>query len=793
MPSLVRACRTGAAWLVLAGAAAAQQASHWAFTPPQRVVPPAQAGSADTIDAFVGAALAKRGQRLAPPAAPGELLRRVTLDLTGLPPTPEAIAAFEREPSEAAYLAAVDRLLASHAYAERMAWPWLQAARYADTDGYQNDPTRGMWAWRDWLVEALHTNLPFDRLTEWMLAGDLLPEASDEQRLASGFLRNGAHNGEGGRIAEETRVESLFDRTETVGTVWLGLTMECARCHDHKHDPISQREYYALAAYFDQTSETGAGNDGRARPTMRYLPPAQKLRAAELRERLAATPSSVKASAWRQLGPQRKVAEPLPLLAAEGWRTVAEYADGVVHALPDTVGATYLRRTLTVERDVALPISLGSDDGLRVWCNGELLLSRDVRRGAAPDQDAVTLALRTGDNELLLEIDNTGGIGGFYFDQRDAERQAWRDELAALERQAATVLVMDSLPVDRRRTTRVLDRGAYDRGGAVVGPGVPTVFGAGPQGDDRLALARWLTSPANPLAARVAVNRAWQTLFGRGLVTTPDDFGTHGAPPSHPELLDWLAVWFVDSGWDAKALHRLIVTSATYRQTASASAEAYADDPDNVWLARGARRRLPSWLLRDQALALGGLLVQRVGGPPVRPYQPDGVWEEATFGQIRYVRDDGEALYRRSLYTFWRRIVGPTNLFDEAPRQACTVRESRTNSPLHALVTWNDEAYVEAARAMAGRATAAGTTSTERIAWLWRTATARPPTAAELDVLLRRHEDALVRYRANPERAAALLSVGAAPPPADSSAVELAALAIVAAVILNTDEVLSRP
>ncbi|MCA8952495.1 MAG: DUF1549 domain-containing protein, partial [Planctomycetes bacterium] len=714
--------------------------AHWAFVPPRADEPPPARDPGwpqNGIDRFVLARLADAGLTPNPPAPPAALLRRVTLDLTGLPPSPEDVATFAADPSDAAYERAVDRLLASPHYGERMAWPWLEAARYADTDGYQDDPTRTAWPWRDWLVRALNDNLPFDRFTIAMLAGDLLPDATPDQRLATAFLRNNAHNGEGGRIAEETRIENVFDRTETTATVWLGLTFECARCHDHKFDPITQRDYYGLFAFFDQTSETGEGRRrGALAPTMRCDPDPNAERRlgdiarelAELESRLFGDDPELDAEEhdwelvsgehvrtahaamrpsqpgrWERCGPfevAERDADTLfghefpPEWGGGAWQPDMGLTDGEVLALPTGQYALYFRRTIAVPSTRRMTLSLGSDDGLQLWCNGELVLQNDTRRGATPDQERAELRLRAGPNELLVKIVNTGGIGGIYcravdetvpdlpaaiaraLAQPSAERDdtarrslrrhfraervaGWLDlerqrdallaEQRALERRFLTVSVMDELPTDRRRTTHVLERGSYRQPRDAVTADTPGFLPPLP-GDaaaDRLALARWLVAADHPLTARVAVNRAWQTFFGRGLVATSEDFGRQGERPTHPALLDWLARRFVASGWDVKALHRLIVTSATYRQSAAADGADFAADPHNERLARSSRRRLPAWMLRDQALALGGQLAARLGGAPVRPYQPAGVWAEATFGTIRYQPGSGDELHRR--------------------------------------------------------------------------------------------------------------------------------------------------
>ncbi len=869
--------------------AGAPWSSHWAFAPPDDPIPP---GVVDTswprngIDTFVLARLEAEGLRPNRPAEPGALLRRVHLDLTGLPPTPDELDAFLADPSERAYEQVVDRLLASPRHGERMAWPWLEATRYADTDGYQGDPTRNAWPWRDHLVRMLNANQRFDRFTIEALAGDLLPDATPEQRLATGLLRNNAHNGEGGRIAEETRVENVFDRTETVGTVWLGLTLECARCHDHKYDPIPQRDYYRLYAFFDQTSESGSGRRGGVlAPAMNWTSEADRVRLAALDRQLAALAAALLADdpaldaaqqAWEteqaaalraaqaefvasELGgwqrsrdfappgddPNRMFAEayaPERLdEAGAQWHEAAELRDGEALQLPEGQYTTYFRRTIHSPTARRMQLSLGSDDAIRVWCDGEQVLANDVRRGVRADQESVTLRLQPGTHQLLVKIVNTGGLGGFYFRvveetpgdlpaetvqallaeartdeqrnalrlafrranvtghaEREAERDALRTERDALRQRGMQVSVMDHLPPERRRTTHVLGRGDYQSPGEAVTAGTPEFLP--PLADHspehpptRLDLARWLVSGQHPLVARVAVNRAWQTFFGRGLVATQEDFGRQGERPTHPDLLEWLAYEFVASGWNVKALHRRIVLSATYRQSAAAAPGSFADDPQNLLLARSPRFRLPAWMLRDQALALSGRLVEQLGGAPVRPYQPAGIWDEATFGVIRYQQDDGAALYRRSLYTFWRRIVGPTFFFDTPARLTCTVRRSETNTPLHALTTLNETGFVEAARGLAERSFGQASRTDDRIAWLFRAATCRSPEPAELAVLRARFEESRTLFANAPPRAGALLGVGAAAPATALPPDEFAALTVVASVVLNLDEVLTRP
>ncbi|MGB7348040.1 MAG: PSD1 and planctomycete cytochrome C domain-containing protein [Pirellulaceae bacterium] len=871
----------------------AKWSEHWSFVPPAPpTVPPDNSGwSRGEIDRFVLAKIRAKGMTPQAEASRETLIRRVSLDLTGIPPTPGEVDAFLSDQSPDAYEKVVDRLLQSPQYGQRMAWEWLDASRYADTDGFQGDPTRTMWPWRDWLVDALNDNMPFDQFTIEMLAGDLLPDATAEQILATGFNRNHMFNGEGGRIAEETRVENVFDRAETTGTIWLGLTMTCCRCHDHKYDPISQKEYFQLYAFFDNTSETGRSGRGKTEPIINYLSPelrqqrdlvAQQLSVAEseiaapiaeldqqqsqweseAKAAIADYKSDLKLGSWwklgpiakpgrkafdADLGPEKKVDLEAAIKVDDKtelrWTQEPKLADGKVHELPGTVGATYFYRTLHTASKKQVLLSLGSDDAIKAFVNGKEVLSNFAARPAVADQELITIDLKAGDNDLLIKIVNTGGIGGFYFDKRKesvmglyndvidalntavgkrkpAQRQLlqehfrsqhwpqWKtlsqkrkelqQQLTQIDKQATTVMVMDNLPADKQRQTLILDRGGYDKPTEVaVKPGTPVVLpplktvGEESTGD-RLALAQWLVDPANPLTARVTVNRYWQTFFGRGLVASTEDFGSQGSRPTHPELLDWLALKFIDSGWNVKEIHRQMVCSATYRQSSAVTHGAIEDDPENKWLARAPRFRMPSWMLRDQALAVSGLLNPAMGGPSVMPYQPDGIWAEATFGKIRYQQDTGDSLYRRSLYVFWRRIVGPTMFFDGSKRQTCEVKPTRTNTPLHALTTLNETTFVESARAMAQRVIHSEVETDERLQYAFRLVTSRSPTDEELAVLSDRVEKLRTDFTVNVDEAKTLLSVGQSPRDEQIDVAEHAAYVIVCSTLLNLDETLSR-
>jgi len=711
-------------------AAGADWQGHWSFEPLSQPDVPQVSDATwpnNAIDHFVLARLEKEGLTPSPEAEKSRLLRRVTLDLTGLPPTPAETRAFLADEDPYAYERVVDRLLASPRYGERMAWEWLDAARYADTNGFQGDPVRTMWPWRDWVIGAINANMPFDQFTIEQLAGDLLPDATLQQRIASGFNRNHMYNGEGGRIPEETRVENVFDRVETTSTVWMGLTMTCARCHDHKFDPITQAEYYRLFDFFNQTSEEGKPVRGNIPPFVHYYTPTAQ-------QRLDAAIAELSAAST-------EVAQMERLRFALGGGETQADPDGLPEEIRDILAKQ------PQERDA---------ESIKK-------LIEYVKQSAAQYQQAL---------ERL--------------EQARASHEKAKD--AAVE-----VMVMDTL--SEPRPTAILDRGSYNKPGETVTAGVPGALPELPTDAavDRLALARWLVDPAHPLTARVVVNRHWQTFFGVGLVATSEDFGSQGERPSHPELLDWLADEFIYTGWDVKRLHRLIVTSATYRQTSRAMPELRERDPDNRLLARAARYRMPAWMLRDQALAAAGLLVERIGGPPVKPYQPAGLWTEATFGKIKYEQDSGEELYRRSLYTFWRRIVGPPVFFDSAKRQTCEVNASRTNTPLHALTTLNDITFVEAARAMAERLLLSESqTAEERIALAFQIALARDPDAEEREVLLNRHSALQQSFEHNPDSAAKLLDVGESAADAKLDRAEHAAYTAICLLIMNLDEALTR-
>jgi hypothetical protein len=684
-------------------AGGADYATHWSFETPRRPVQPVVIRTSwprDPIDQFILARLESAQITPAAEANRPALLRRITLDLTGLPPTLNEVERFSADDSPDAWERATDRLLASVHYGEHRARAWLDAARYADTHGYFTDHERFMWRWRDWVIHAFNQSMPFDQFTIEQVAGDLLPEATIQQRIASGFNRNHMMTEETGIIDEEYRVEYVADRVRTTAAVWMGLTVGCAQCHDHKYDPLSQREYFQLFAYFNNVPEKGIG------------------------------------------GGKKNVPPLLDLATKE-----------------EAAKRTELRKAIA-ELDAKLkPPAAGTVD----------------------------------------EID--AGVAAV--DEQDADRQRMirqRDALQAEERQLlsrTTAMVMQEQ--ERPRDTHVLVRGQYDQLGDIVKPGVPAFLpsleSSAPA--NRLGLARWLVDGRHPLTARVAVNRHWRQLFGEGLVKTIEDFGIRGEPPSHPELLDWLATEFVASGWDVKRLERRLISSATYRQASQITSENLALDPANRLWSRASRARLDAEVIRDSALAAGGLLSRPVGGPSVKPYQPADLWKHITYDRKNtqnYEQSTGEGLYRRSLYTYWKRQIPPPTmqLLDAPSRETCVLRRQRTNTPLQALALLNDVQFVEAARGLATRMLAAAETDAERLDHGFRLVTARKATARErqeaLSLLAKEREE----FKASPLRAKALLAIGESPVPADTEVSELAAWTVIGNLLLNLDEVLCR-
>ncbi len=709
-----------------AGAAAlAARSAHWAFQPVRRPALPSVRNGRwvhNEIDRFILARLEAEGIAPSPEADRPTLIRRVSLDLTGLPPTPAEVDAFARDPRSDAYERLVDRLLASPAYGERWGRHWLDAARYADSDGYEKDTGRPhAWRWRDWVIDALNGDMPYDEFAVEQLAGDLLPNATTEQKVATGFHRNTLTNREGGVDAEQFRVEQVVDRVMTTGTVFLGLTIGCARCHDHKYDPISQREFYQFFAFFNSDVETDIA---------------------------APLPGETEAEGRKRAEFAKKKAE---LDAA-----VAAYRKGHLPAAEQKWEAGL---TLPVLRKLPPAIA-------------QTVLVEPARR--SPQQGK--------------------GLAAYYA-KIDPKLAGLNRELAELQKNGAAEPLAQTLALGPRRTTHVMVRGDFLRPGAEVQPGTPAVLPPlhATAGGTRLDLARWIVSPDNPLTPRVAVNWMWQKYFGRGIVATPEDFGTQGDRPSHPELLDYLASQFVRCGWSMKAMHRLIVTSATYRQSAKARPELHDRDPVNVLLARQNRLRLEAEVLRDSALTCSGLLVRRVGGPSVHPPQPAGISDLTYAGSAHWVEDTGPDRYRRGLYTWFQRTSPYPMLltFDAPDANVCCVRRDRTDSPLQALTLMNDSVFVECSRALARRilAETAGQDDAGRVRHAFRLCLAREPTSAETESLRRLYEGLVQACRGDPAAAAKLAGAERA---AGSDITEAAAWTAFARALLNLDEFVTR-
>jgi mono/diheme cytochrome c family protein len=675
------------AWIRQGG----RYAPHWAFVAPVRPRVPAVRNPAwirNPIDAFILAELERGGLKPAAEADRFALLRRASLDLRGLPPSPAEVEAFARDTSPEAYEKAIDRFLDDSAYGERWARLWLDLARYADSAGHGSDPLRTIWGYRDWVIDAFNRNLPYDEFTIQQLAGDLLPNPTPDQKIATAFHRNTMTNTEGGTDDEEFRLAAVRDRVDTTMQVWMGLTAGCAKCHSHKYDPITQKEYYQLVAFFNQTADADRPDEA---PVLELPAPELETQRREIDEKIAGL---------------KKQLEPPPA-DAEAAKKLREEVDRLEKSRP------------------RLP----------------------------------------------------------------------------------SVPVMSELPADQRRETHLLVKGNYLDPGDRVETGVPAAFH--PLAEDapsnRLGVARWLLDPRNPLTARVAVNRFWAQLFGTGLVETEEDWGTQGEPPSHPQLLDWLAVTFREGTWatgkperrpwDMKAVLRLIVTSATYRQSSRVTPAALAKDPRNRLLSRAPRYRLEAEILRDQALALSGLLSRKMHGPSVFPPQPDGLWQAAFNGERTWATSKGEDRYRRGLYTFWRRTVPYPAMatFDAPSREFCVVRRIRTNTPLQAFVTLNDPCFVEAAQALARRLVReGGATPEERARYAVRLCLCRPPTDAQVKEIVALYETEREHYRRDPQAALALATEPLGPLPDGMDAGDLAAWTVVANVVLNMDGVLTR-
>ncbi len=728
----------------------AEYRQHWSFQKVQRPALPAVKDAAwgrNAIDRFVLARLEAAGLKPSPEADRTTLIRRVTLDLTGLPPTLQEVDEFVADSRPDAYERVVNRLLSTTAYAERMTVDWLDAARFADTNGYHIDNGRDMSRWREWVIAAFADNMPYDQFTVEQLAGDLLPNATLSQKIASGFNRNHMINFEGGAIPEEYHMAYIVDRVNTTGTVFMGLTVGCAQCHDHKFDALTQKEYYQLYAFFYNVPENGLdGRTGNAAPLLKTPTPEQQQRLDEIQKQTADL--------------EQRLAGP--------------------HA---EVDAAQLQWEMKPDATPKLPENI------------QQIIAQEASARSKDEQ----AALRT-----------------YYRANVSPEGKKWHGELAALREQRTAIdkLVPSSMIMQEMtpaRETRLLIRGQYDKKGDVVAAAVPASLPQLPKDApaNRLGLAQWLVSPEHPLMSRVTVNRYWQLVFGAGLVRSSEDFGSQGDVPSHPELLDWLAAEFMQptdpqtaARWDVKALIKLMVTSATYRQQSSVTRDLLAKDPENRLLARGTRHRLQVEFIRDQALFVSGLLDKRVGGASVSPYQPAGLWEELmaradgkNWTAQEYLQSHGPDLYRRTMYTFWKRTCPPPSLvtFDAPDRETCTVRRSRTNTPLQALVLMNDPTYVEASRKLAERILLEGGETVEsRIQFAFRTVLTRSPRPQEVSVLQTIYTQQLEKFRQNETAAQKLLKVGESPRNEQLGVIELATWATLSSILLNLDETVTK-
>ncbi len=970
----------------------AEFSQHWAFVPPKFVVPPL-GGKNDVnantlpqgrttnlggvpnnpIDVFVLDRLHREGHTPSPPANHATWLRRVMLDLTGLPPSVSELENFLADDSPAAHEKVVDRLLASPRFAERMAMHWLDAARYADTNGYNNDESRSMWPWRDWVIDAFANGMPYDQFLTEQIAGDLFPDATLAQKVATGFSRNHVLTTEGGIIEEEYHVEYVADRVHTAATVFMGLSLQCARCHDHKYDPLTQRDYYRFAALFNNVPDKVVGySQGRMAEPLLKVPSREQQaeldllarRKPELEELLkrreaecdvdlaqwekSLTPDTIAKlgsvglithfpldepdgdkvfDASRSTGTIRgKVARepgkfggalsfdgnthvdlgdigafeadekfslaawirptsnsPTTVLskmdeaaAHRGYDVIlegAKLASHIVHHWPDKAFKVVTKQAVSLNEWHHVVVTYDGSrksPGLKIYVDGKLQpldvttnntvdgsLKTDkpfhigkrhasaAFQGLIDDVQIYSAELLADDVALLASGQPIGGLKDllavapaersdaqksqfkkFFLDRIDELSRKLKSELADLPRQQTeldkaipvTMVMSEQTP---RRQTFLLRRGQYDQRGEQVSPGLPAVFVVPPLGGNnadsnsippeggttssRLDLARWLTSPSHPLTARVAVNRWWEMFFGTGLVETSEDFGLQGSLPSHPELLDWLATELIRTGWNQRAILKLIVLSGTYRQSSQFGNDSNSPsrllapspsqtDPNNRLLWRGPRYRLSAEGVRDNALAIAGLLRDRLGGPSVKPYQPDGLWEDVSVERReKYVIDPGDGLYRRSMYTFWKRTCPPPSMttFDAPDREFCLIRRARTNTPLQALVLLNDPTFVEAARVLAARVLAETQTDVDRLTFAYQLVVSRQPSAAERQVLLEVFADAKARFAKDRAATEKFLNVGRSTISATSPE-ELAAWTTIMSLLLNLDEAISK-
>ncbi len=894
----------GAPWPETAG----QEAVHWAYVKPQRPALP-QVKQADWprngIDHFVLGRLEKEGLGPSPEAEKGVLLRRASLDLIGLPPTLEELDAFRNDSRPEAYEEAIDRLLASPHYGERWARPWLDLARYADTQGFEKDSRRSMWPYRDWVIKALNQDMPFDQFTLEQIAGDMLPNSSQDQKVATGFHRNTMTNTEGGTDNEEFRHEAVVDRINTTMGVWMGSTFGCAQCHNHKYDPITMKEYYGMYAFLNNTADADFDDE---RPTLKVFAPGEKEKLEALQAQTKAADAKLKEASDRpEIRDAQAAWESATALALTNWQVLdpVEYRSeggatftktesksllaGGTNPSNDTYVVSVLAKALTglrlevlesgdnkalgrhsngsfvlthfeaaLKSGEKIPLNAATadymQDGHHVtnllagtgngWAVGANDPKLRLRRSAyfqlhsplqAPEDVIITLTLRHGSKSPDANIArfrlyataqpgfspppalpaNVRAILTSAASRTDAQKSRLRDHFASVtpalaelrkardDAKAAEKKFLDSIPVTsvleelaKPRETHLLVRGSFLSKGDKVQPATPAVLHPfSPQyPSNRIGLAKWLVAKDNPLTARVIMNRFWEQFFGRGIVETVEDFGLQAEPPSHPELLDWLATEFMQSGWSIKRMHKLIVMSATYRQTSRVSPELIQRDPYNRLYARGPRVRLEAEMIRDQALAVSGLLSRKLGGASVMPPQPEGLWQVVYSGD-KWQTSKGADRYRRGIYTFWRRSIPHPAMttFDAPSREFCVLRRSRSNTPLQALTTLNDPAFIEAAQALARRIVAhTAPDLNARIHYAFRLCLQRDPSEVEASRLARLFESEYTHYRSDAVAAEKMAASELGKPPGSCDLAELAAWTVVGNVLLNLDEMITK-
>ena len=909
----------------------ANYGEHWAFVAPKAITIPSVTNKLwvkNPIDAFILNRLDQNKIKPSPQASKEILIRRLTLDLTGLPPTLKEINDFLIDESPDSYEKIVDRLLASNQYGERMAMQWLDFARFADSNGFQTDTSRSMWHWRDWVINAFNKNMPFDQFTIEQIAGDMLPNATKSQIIATGFNRNHRLNGEGGLIAEEWRIENVIDRVDTTSQTWLGLTIACARCHDHKYDPISQKEFYQFFAFFNNLPESGtlAGNKtgGNTDPVeevesllqsteLKKIELAIKDQEAQILKLDGKVEDMIKSwepvfkektksmnNVWVQLNPKdvkseggaqfRKLDDGSYLAGGVNpsndiYKIISPISKGIFSALlleclPDPslpnqslgrfsngnfvlskieahLSAPSLKEPVKIsfkkaiadysqkDWDISNVIGNNSSKGwavdgptrrenikamfvshelinvpenstIEIKLSHQVLSQHNIGRfriavSSIPEELITLNGIQIPTNiTKILDTDilkrssqEKEELKKYYKSSSFNEHKAAIDKLGILKnnliesrKNISGVMVMKEGPV---RDTFMLIRGEYDKKGPKVIAGLPSVLPPLPKDKpmNRLGLAYWIADASNPLTARVWVNRMWERFFGYGIVRTSENFGAQAEFPSHPELLDWLASKFISLNWDMKAMQKIVVMSSVYQQSSKFNASLQQSDPENRLLSRGSRLRLSGENLRDQALSVSGLLVDKIGGPSVRPYMPEGVWDETSvYGDLRnYKHDKGTDLYRRTMYTIWKRTAAPPTmlLFDAPNREACSVKRSRTNTPLQALALLNEITYVEAARKLAERMILeGGKTPSEKITTGFRIVTGRRPDLSELSILLQGFQKDYKDFSSKPDNAKKFISLGESPLASTMDIFELAAYTLCANILLNLDEVVNR-